>query len=72
MIIPMLAMEPKLRENTLALCSFISHLHRVLYLVSYFRLFAIAQTLVPLSLKTKGSFALSIIILAKSVFDRSR
>jgi hypothetical protein len=57
LIISMLVVEPKLPENALALCSFISHLHHVvLYLISYFSLFAITQTLVPLSLEIKGSF----------------
>jgi hypothetical protein len=35
-------------------------------------LFPITQTLVPLSLKIKGSFAHSFLILAKSIFDRSQ
>jgi hypothetical protein len=69
----MLVVESKLPENTLAICSFISHLHYTfIYLVSYFSLFAITQTLIPLLLETKGSFMHSFVILTKSIFDRRR
>jgi hypothetical protein len=69
----MLVVDPKLLQNDLVFCSFISHLHHVaLCLFSYFSVLAITHTLVSLSLGIKGSLAHSFVILAKSIFDRSR
>jgi hypothetical protein len=67
MIIHMLVVDPKLHENTLSHCSFISHLHRVaLYLSSYFSFLAIIQTPVSLLLGIKGSLVHSFVILARA------
>jgi hypothetical protein len=63
LIISMLVVKPKLSENALALYSFISHSHHIVFrLVSYFSLFAITQTLIPLLLEIKGSFTHSSVI----------
>jgi hypothetical protein len=71
MIIPMLVVDPKLPENALAHCNFIIYLHRVaLHLSIYSSLVAITQTIVSLSLGTKGSLVHSFVIIAKSIFNR--
>jgi hypothetical protein len=73
MIIPMLAMEPKLPGNALALCSFISHLHHVvIFHASYFSLFGTTQTSFQFRLESKVSLRFFFVILAKCILDYSR
>jgi hypothetical protein len=72
LIIPMLVVKPKLHENALALCSFISYSHYVvLCLVSYFSLLLLKNSF-HFCLKPKVALHIFLVILAKSIFDRSR
>jgi hypothetical protein len=70
---PMLAVESKLPGNALDLCTFISHLHRVVLCpASYFSLFGTTQTSFQFRLKSKVSLRFSFVILTKGIFDHSR